>query len=165
MIADNCKSLRRLSIRSYKWISNMSFEFLSYFGQKCGSKLKSLTIRNSKDGSDSLMIRQLLLFTPNLVSLKVCSLDSTLLFTPNNQILLPKLKKIECNDCSPQVMIELQNRYSDQLVDIKASTSSERHPSLPLITRKQLMSGFGLFQACDRFGLECLKKTMKSVKS
>ena len=102
---------------------DISNESIEYFGQKCGQNIKSLALDYHRYNPPNEQIRHLLSFTPNFVSLKVLSLDSRLLLKPNSDILLAKLTEIECNYCSIEDMIEISNKYCNQLLSIKAIES------------------------------------------
>jgi hypothetical protein len=115
IIADNCHHLRRLYI---DWSYEISNESIEYFGKKCGQRLELLSINNPIGYLSAKMISHLLSFTPNLVSLKVSSLDSRLLLNDNSDILLPKLRQFECNFIETIEMFEIINRYGHQLVSL-----------------------------------------------
>ena len=138
IIAENCHHLRRLDIALNDVISDESIE---YFGQKCGQNIKSLALEYDHDDPPNEKIRHLLSFTSNLVSLKVSSLDSRLLLKPNSDILLPKLTEIECNYCSIEDMIEISNKYCNQLLTIKAFEFRSQN-----LIQSQLISCLGRFR-------------------
>ena len=95
IIAENCHHLRRLSIRM---TNDMTDESIQYFGQKCGKRLKYLSIRCDSEEQTRLLLS----FITELVSLKRIihfkrSYSHSMFLSENKSKLLPKLQEIDCN--------------------------------------------------------------------
>ena len=131
VIAQNCPHLRELWFRNLiQRTIDLSADSVVYLGKKCGRNLQSLRFQTSNEN-----IRQLLKFTPNLVSLKVLNIESILF---EDKKVLPKLKDISFKngEQNQNLIIRFQNQYSDVIQKL----------SFKLVAiDSKLLSGFGTF--------------------
>jgi len=111
IVAKNCLHLKKFSVALHDYLSYGS---IRYFGRKCGPKLEELSLHWSYISTED--IRDLLSFTPNLVSLHVFNFDIRFILGENNDKLLPNLRKLSIDgSLRIEELSKLQDIYNNRL--------------------------------------------------
>ena len=131
LLANNCRHLNSLVILNIS-ISNVSDQTITYFGQRCGNKIKELSVFCQPWHG---MVNQLLSWMTNLESLKTFSMSSILI---DHQ----KWKVMKTSDkLSPKLPKLKTALFTGFSVENNLEQFAEEYPNIQLITTLHTLEG------------------------